>query len=446
LSSAFLVNVSHEFRTPLNGLMGTSALLAESPLSPQQKEWVELMRQSAQGLFEVLNNVLDYARLQAGDLTLRLDGFSIKEMLKDIATPLAPRAEGKGLTFVLQSPPEDLVLRGDTERVKQVLTHLANNALKFTEKGGITVAAEVLSTQGQEVRVRFTVSDTGLGIPPEQRERIFQAYSQGDNSTTRAQGGLGLGLALSEKLVAYMGGSLKMESALGQGSKFIIELPFEKGTTVSVDTKKILPEPDKNGSASPRRHYRILLVDDNVINQKVAQMQLEKLGYHADVAGNGREAVEMYGRRPYDLVLMDCQMPELDGYGATEAIRKTEDKKRHVPIVAVTANASDEDRERCRAAGMDEYLTKPLAIETLSSLLARWDRSIDSETLNGLKELGEESFPQLRDDFLAQTRDQIAQLRKSLESKEWKPAKSAAHKVKGTSGTFGAVRLQKLGR
>lgn len=446
LSSAFLVNVSHEFRTPLNGLMGTSSLLADSPLSPQQKEWVDLMRLSAQNLFEVLNNVLDYARLQAGDLTLRLDGFSLNQFLKDLGAPMAGRAEAKGLSFTLHAPAEDIVLRGDPERVKQVLNHLAANGFKFTEKGGVTLKGEVLSIQGQEVRVLFTVSDTGLGIPPEQRERIFEAYSQGDNSTTRAQGGLGLGLALSEKLVAYMGGSLKMESTLGQGSTFLVEIPFEKGTEVVPETAKPGPELPKNIETVTRHHYRILLVDDNAINQKVAQLQLEKLGYRADVANNGREAVEMFGKKPYDLVLMDCQMPELDGYGATEEIRKSEDKKRHVPIVAVTANASDEDRERCRASGMDEYLTKPLAIETLSSLMARWDRSIDTETLNGLKELGEDSFPQLRDDFLNQTRDQIALLRQSIDKKEWKPAKSAAHKVKGTSGTFGAVRLQKLGR
>jgi CheY-like chemotaxis protein len=323
---------------------------------------------------------------------------------------------------------------------------LVDNAVKFTAQGEVTILVQKENETDRDLRVRFVVKDTGPGVPRAERAKLFNAFSQLDGSSTRAHDGLGLGLAVAQRLTTLMKGTLDVEGEEGQGGVFVAVLPLDKSDRPLAP----VPAPTTGGQpaapALPRRHYRILIVEDNAVNQKVALLLLEKLGYTAELADNGQQAVAAFENGIFDLILMDCQMPVLDGYQATIEMRKREGQKRHVPILAVTANSSDEDREKCFASGMDEYVTKPLSVDRLSSLLAKWDVSVEPEALNGLKELGVETFPQIRDQFLTQSLEQMDQLGTAVAAGDWKAVHALCHKIKGSSGTFGAVRMQRLCR
>jgi PAS domain S-box-containing protein len=375
LKSRFLATMSHEIRTPMNGVLGLAALLLGTPLDETQRRYAEGIRSSGEALLAVLNDVLDLSKLEAGRVELERVDFDLSAVVAAVVALVDASARAKQVDVTAEwAPGLPPAVRGDPGRVRQVLLNLAANAVKFTEHGRVAVRAGpvVRSSAGSgRVVVRLEVADTGIGIDPRDQERIFDAFAQADSSTTRRFGGTGLGLAIAREMVAAMGGEIGVTSEPGRGSTFWCEIPFE-GATAAAPANP--PTDEAEPLARVGRGGHILVAEDDEINQLVAVAMLAALGYEADVAGNGRVALEMAADREYDAVLMDCQMPELDGYAATAELRRREAGPRRTPIIALTAGARPEDRERCLAAGMDGHLAKPLTSAALGEALGRWVR------------------------------------------------------------------------
>jgi TMAO reductase system sensor TorS len=487
--SEFLARMSHEIRTPMNGVMGMSELLQGTELSARQRRLAETITRSAVGLLEIINDILDFSKIEAGKLELEHIEFALREIIEETIEILVLRARAKGLKLRCEIDPSvPAAVRGDPVRLRQVLINLAGNAIKFTEAGEVVVRVAALAADGS---LRFEVSDTGIGIAAEAQSQIFSAFTQADSFTTRKYGGTGLGLAICRQLVALMGGVIGVASEQNRGSTFWFEIRMEPVAAPAVlavpavrPAVARLPAaaamlatgvPSATGSVGPR----ILVVEDNAVNREVAAGMLENLGYRSEAAVNGLLALEAVAETTYAAVLMDCQMPVMDGLTATQEIRRREAASGgRMPIIALTANAMEANRERCLAAGMDDFLPKPFTQVQLAAVLGRWapvadapphDQAllaagetapampsaataaamdiavIDTEVLRNIAALGRPALlGSLIDLYLEHSRPLLETIESAIRGREPVGLPEALHTLKSSSANLGGARLTAL--
>lgn len=438
----FIANVSHEIRTPMHGIMGMSDLLLREPLTGSQREYAITLRQSSQGLLNVINDILDFSKIEAGKLSLEHIPYRPTQVLQSVADLYQPRALEKSLTLDTQFSPElQSAVLGDPHRLRQILLNLIDNAIKFTSRGHIHIKARALD----ERWLRIEVQDEGIGIAADVQARIFSAFSQADASTTRKFGGTGLGLAICSQLVELMQGRIGVISpppGAGQGSLFWLELPLEPAPAGLETT--LLQHP-----RIERFSGRVLIAEDNPVNQKVLSYQLTALGLQTDIASTGRLAIDKALAAPWDMILMDWQMPEMDGLEAARAIRSLPGKVGQIPIIALTAQSSKDFREQCMAAGMNDYLTKPYEEAALISVLARWlpGAVIDMPPPLDLDKLATRHRPEFLHEmtriFLETTEISLDKLQTALEDRDVTQGKHEAHSLRGAAAAISAdVLLQ----
>ncbi len=457
----FLANISHEIRTPLNGIQGMAELVLDTPLNREQTEFLTIIHAEAGQLLIIINDILDFSKIEAGKMQIDQAPFDLRSTIDTLCSPFHVQAREKGIEFHhFIDAGAEIPLVGDPGRLRQILVNLLGNAVKFTHKGEVHLSIETAESSDRSVRLRFSVSDTGIGIAEDKQEMVFESFSQADGSTTREFGGTGLGITISQKLIEQMGGKLSMTSTLGVGTRFVFEIEFLK--QAGLNAPPVLPD-ICSADLSGQRSIRILVAEDYKTTQTLVTRQLESAGCTVTLAANGREAVDLFARHPFDLILMDIQMPEMDGYTACHHIRKRKPKGTRIPIIAMTAHAMDGFRRQCMDAGMDDYITKPLKRSELLAAVHRWTQqgiyrpengtgpdqttvTASDDPLNLSLAINEfendaDLFYEVLDEFIHHVHTQLAIMDVALENNDFSTLAQHAHAIKGGAANLTAMAL-----